>query len=95
MSYLHSSWKWLGMGMVLCNPTHHQLLTKEGCGQTTGMNATEATKAIASVLRNLNKTTANRELVLTGLHTSEKEAWGKGLLIFVMLLDTNQLNIWD
>eukprot|EP00957_Ditylum_brightwellii_P096475 7347982-Ditylum_brightwellii.AAC.1 len=40
--------KWLGMGMVLCNPTHHTIFTKEGCGETVGTNTAEATKTIAA-----------------------------------------------
>ena len=52
-------------------------------GASTGINGNEAYTTYSEVVNNLENVDARRRTVLTKCRVTEKEAWGKGLHIFI------------
>ena len=66
--------KWLGMGVVLCNPAN---VNSEnfGRGETTGTNYNKASAALELVSKNVDKADSRRKEVLEKLGVTEEESW--------------------
>ena len=80
--------KWLKCGMVLGSKRQqtirNKLLSEQlPHGASTGINGNEAFTIYSEVVNNLENVDARRRAVLTKCRVSDKEAWGKGLHIFI------------
>ena len=80
--------KWLKCGMVLSSKRQHtmlrELLERQlPRGASTGIDGNEAFSIFAEVVNNLENIDNRRRAVLNRCHVREKDAWGKGLHIFI------------
>ena len=80
--------KWLKCGMVLGNKQpqtilRHLLSRQLPCGASTGIDGNEAYTIFSEVVNHLENVDARRRAVLTKCRVKEKDAWGKGLHIFI------------
>ena len=80
--------KWLKCGMVLGSKRQqtirNKLLSQQlPRGASTGINGNEAYTIYSEVVNNLENVDARRRTVLAKCRVTEKEAWGKGLHIFI------------
>ena len=80
--------KWLKCGMVLGSKQQqtirHNLLSKQlPHGASTGINGNEAYTIFSEVVNHLENVDERRQTVLTKCRVKEKDAWGKGLHIFI------------
>ena len=80
--------KWLKCGMVLGSKRQQtirrNLLSKQlPRGASTGINGNEAYTIFSEVVNHLENVDARRQKVLTKCRVKEKDAWGKGLHIFI------------
>ena len=82
--------KWLKCGMVLGSKRQQtirrKLLSKQlPCGASTGINGNEAYRStiISEVVNHLENVDERQRTVLSKCRVKEKDAWGKGLHIFI------------
>ena len=80
--------KWLKCGMVLGSKRQQtigrKLLSKQlPCGASTGINGNEAYTIISEVVNHLENVDERQQTVLSKCRVKEKDAWGKGLHIFI------------
>ena len=80
--------KWLKCGMVLGSKRQqtirNKLLSQQlPRGASTGINGNEAYTIFSEVVNNLENVDARRRTVLTKCRVKERDAWGKGLHIFI------------
>ena len=82
--------KWLKCGMVLGSKRQQtircKLLSKQlPCGASTGSNGNEAYRStiISEVVNHLENVDERQRTVLSKCRVKEKDAWGKGLHIFI------------
>ena len=80
--------KWLKCGMVLGSKQQqtilHNLLSKQlPCGASTGIDGNEVYTIFSEVVNHLENVDARQQTVLTKCRVREKDAWGKGLHIFI------------
>ena len=80
--------KWLKCGMVLGSKRQQtirrNLLSKQlPHGASTGINGNEAYTIFSEVVNHLENVDERRQTVLTKCRVKEKDAWGKGLHIFI------------
>eukprot|EP00957_Ditylum_brightwellii_P118726 9055393-Ditylum_brightwellii.AAC.1 len=72
---------WLGMGDVLCFMKNVKN-ADYGRGETTGTNYNKAFAALNHFSKHADKAISQQPEVLKELNIDEKNAWGKGILIY-------------
>eukprot|EP00957_Ditylum_brightwellii_P113243 8635744-Ditylum_brightwellii.AAC.1 len=73
--------EWLGMGAVLCYMKNVESINF-GRGKTTGTNNNKAFATLNLFSIHADKAISQRAEVLKELSIDEKDAWGKGILIY-------------